>query len=578
LKKEVNITIIIIAVTTASLVVLILVYTDIDAKRLDDSITVTKADRIALISSQFELEINDLVNIMELTSHRPIIMQPPVHADLISEQLRGIPKNIELEKRNVAQEILNKTHGLEYVFYAMPNGDIYFLEPYELQISLPVSNFAFRDWYKGATSTHETYISEGYVSAATFHNVVAMAIPIYNTNSGNKSLNGIWAAALNLNTFQTNLAKMNHGAGEYFLIADHNNNIMIDSRQSQNKKVLETIPWNLKEKSNGDVTNTIETINNTKMLVTVKSMPIGTHRWTILSIEPTDEAFFSSITLRGDTYVIISILILISSGSGFFTVRQTNKNVILSKKLETTNLLLTQQAEKLRQLDITKEEFSAMVTHELKTPLVPILGYCKMLKTSMLGKLNEEETNAIEVIEKNTKALEQLITDIMDIRKLDIGKMKFHLENFHVNELFDDLDSSYKKILKNRGIEFVTKLSVKDISIHADKARLRQVFDNLIGNSIKFVSENNGLIEVGGYKGTNSLILYVKDNGIGIPKDKQSDLFKKFYQIDTSLTRSIGGTGLGLAISKGIMEKLGGDIWVESDGKTGTTLYLKLPL
>jgi len=76
----------------------------------------------------------------------------------------------------------------------------------------------------------------------------------------------------------------------------------------------------------------------------------------------------------------------------------------------------------------------------------------------------------------------------------------------------------------------------------------------------------------------DGLILYVKDNGIGIPKDKQSDLFKKFYQVDTSLTRPIGGTGLGLAISKGIMEKLGGTIWVESDGKTGTTFYLKLPL
>ncbi len=562
----------------ASLTALLLVHTDIDAKRLDDEITGTKTDRIALISSQFELEINDLVNIMELTSHRPVIMQPPVHADLISEQLRGIPKNIELEKRQTAQEILQKTHELEYVFYAMPNGDIYFLEPYGSQIVLSGLNFSFRDWYKGATSTQGTYISEGYVSAATYHSVVAIAVPIYNTTSGNKSLNGIWVAALNLNTFQTNLAKTHHGAGEYFLIADHNNNIVIDSRQAQNKKALETIPWNSKEKSDGDVTNTIETINNTKMFVTIRSMPIGTHQWTILSIEPYDEAFFPSITLRSDAYVIISVLILISGISGFFMVRQINKNVMLSKKLETANLSLTQQAEKLRQLDITKEEFSAMVTHELKTPLVPILGYCKMLKTSMLGKLNEEETNAIEVIEKNTKALEQLIIDIMDIRKLDIGRMKFRFENFYVNELFDDINSSYKKILKNKGIEFVTKLSVKDISIYADKARLRQVFDNLINNSIKFVPENNGLIEVGGYKENNSLILFVKDNGIGIPKDKQSNLFKKFYQIDTSLTRSAGGTGLGLAISKGIMDNLGGSIWVESDGKTGTTLYLKLPL
>ncbi|MEX0911122.1 MAG: HAMP domain-containing sensor histidine kinase, partial [Nitrosopumilaceae archaeon] len=174
--------------------------------------------------------------------------------------------------------------------------------------------------------------------------------------------------------------------------------------------------------------------------------------------------------------------------------------------------------------------------------------------------------------------LEGLISDIMDVHKLDLGKMKFSFENLPLSEFFDNLDSSYKKILKDRRIEFVIKLSTKDSVIHTDKSRLRQVFDNLINNSMKFVSENNGLIEVGGYKEKDSLILYVKDNGIGIPKAKQNDLFKKFYQIDTSERRKAGGTGLGLAISKGIMENLGGTIWVESDGKTGTAFYLKLPL
>src|SRR5437899_5924221 len=95
---------------------------------------------------------------------------------------------------------------------------------------------------------------------------------------------------------------------------------------------------------------------------------------------------------------------------------------------------------------------------------------------------------------------------------------------------------------------------------------------------MNFVSANNWLNEVGCYKEKDSLILYVKENGIGIPQDKQSELFKKFYQVDTSERRKIGGTGLGLVISKGIVEKLGGTIWVESDGKKGTTLYLKLPL
>jgi signal transduction histidine kinase len=107
---------------------------------------------------------------------------------------------------------------------------------------------------------------------------------------------------------------------------------------------------------------------------------------------------------------------------------------------------------------------------------------------------------------------------------------------------------------------------------------LRQVFDNLISNAIKFVPENNGKIEIGCKKENNKLVSYVKDNGIGISPEKQKDLFQKFYQIDTSERRLVGGTGLGLAISKGMIEELGGTISVESDGKSGTTFYMKLPI
>lgn len=578
MNKEISLVIIVVAATTMLLALILFVSADIDIKRFNDDIMAAKKDKVGLISTQFELEIKKLVDFMELTSGRSALIQPPSYASLISEKLRGIPEDVEAEKRQTARQILKQGSSIEYVFYAMPNGDIYLLEPYDSQIALSRLNFAFRDWYKGVTNTKETYISEVYVSATTNHNVVAAAVPLFNADSGNKTLKGIWVGALNLYDIDTRMAKLNLGNGEYIIVADHNNQIVADSRETLHKTALQTIPWNLKEESKGEVKTAVRTLDSTKMFVTFKSMPIGTHEWIVMSIQPYDQAFFSSITLQNETNTTLSAIIFISSVSGFFMVRQIKRNVTLSKKLEKANLSLTHQAEQLRQADIAKEEFSAMVTHELKTPLVPILGYCKMLKTSMLGKLNEEETDAIEVIERSAKRLEELITDIMDVHKLDINKMKFHFENLPLNEFFDNLDSNYKKILKERGIEFATKLSNKDIVIHTDKARLRQVFENLISNSIKFVAENNGLIEIGGYKEKDSLILYVKDNGIGIPKDKQDELFKKFYQVDTSERRKVGGTGLGLVISKGMIEKMGGTIWVESDGKTGTIFYLKLPL
>ena len=233
-------------------------------------------------------------------------------------------------------------------------------------------------------------------------------------------------------------------------------------------------------------------------------------------------------------------------------------------------------SEKLK--GVAKDEFSAMITHELNTPLVPIIGYCKMLKTSMLGKIDQEQLEAIDVIEKNAKRLETLIADIMDVRKLDLDQLKFKIDNLSLDLFFANLDSDYRKVLENKSCEFTTNLYAKNITIKTDKSRLKQVFDNLISNAIKFVPENKGKIETGCMKEKNNLVFYVKDNGIGIPQEKQKELFQKFYQIDTSERRSIGGTGLGLAISKGIVEKLGGTISVESDGKTGTTFYMKFPL
>ncbi|MEK6932155.1 MAG: HAMP domain-containing sensor histidine kinase [Thermoproteota archaeon] len=236
----------------------------------------------------------------------------------------------------------------------------------------------------------------------------------------------------------------------------------------------------------------------------------------------------------------------------------------------------TALSEKLK--GVAKDEFSAMITHELNTPLVPIIGYCKMLKTSMLGRIDQEQLEAIEVIEKNAKRLQTLITDIMDVRKIDLDQLKFKIDALSLDEFFSNLNSDYGKILENKRCQFTINPYAKNLVIKTDKSRLRQVFDNLINNAIKFVPENKGKIETGCMKENNKLVFYVKDNGIGILQEKQKNLFQKFYQIDTSERRSVGGTGLGLAISKGIVEKLGGNISVESDGKTGTTFYMKFPL
>lgn len=269
--------------------------------------------------------------------------------------------------------------------------------------------------------------------------------------------------------------------------------------------------------------------------------------------------------------ILISIPIVgvLMSASVFYAFTLFNKNLQLLK----TNI----QYQELKKTNKAKDEFSSMITHELKSPIFPILGYCKMLKKDgMIGNLNEEQLKAVETIERNATGLEKLILDILDAKKLEMKKLKFEIEEFSLDEFITDLKSSNKNIIEEKGIEFViNSINIQGLVIKSDKTRLRQVFDNLINNSAKFVNKQGGKIEAGAIKEDWQILFYVRDNGIGIPKDKQKDLFKKFYQVDSSLERS-EGSGLGLAICKAITEKLGGEIWVESQEGKGSTFYFTI--
>ena len=246
------------------------------------------------------------------------------------------------------------------------------------------------------------------------------------------------------------------------------------------------------------------------------------------------------------------------------------------KKIQENEAIIEKQLEELKQADELKSQFASMVTHELKTPLVPIKGYCEMLKEpGLMGDLNKEQMDAVLLIYQSSIRLESLIADVLDSQKLDMGKMKFAKENFRVDELMSLMIKDLSSMMKDKQIEYVNL--TKDTSvIYSDKNRLYQLLRNLIGNAVDFVPIK-GRIEICAQSNDGEILFYCKDNGLGIPKDKQGGLFKKFYQVDTSATRKHGGTGLGLAICKGVAEGLGGRIWLESDTGKGATFYFTIP-
>jgi len=218
-----------------------------------------------------------------------------------------------------------------------------------------------------------------------------------------------------------------------------------------------------------------------------------------------------------------------------------------------------------------------MVAHELKTPLTPVRGYCEMLQDESFGTLTKDQIDFVKKIDSSANTLQRLIGDLLDAQKLDMKKMHFNIQSLDIDEFFDKLEQDSTHLMKDKGIEFVTPNSLK-FSIETDELRLRQIFDNIIRNSVDFVPSTDGRIEVGAKQENGKMIFYVKDNGDGIPKEKQKGIFKKFYQADTSHTRSHGGTGLGLVICKGLVEGLGGKIWFESEPRKETTFYFSVPI
>jgi signal transduction histidine kinase len=220
-----------------------------------------------------------------------------------------------------------------------------------------------------------------------------------------------------------------------------------------------------------------------------------------------------------------------------------------------------------------------MISHELKTPLIPIMGYCEMLRDpKFFGKLTEPQLEAINEIYDNTTRLNTLITEVMKAQKLELNRLTFKKEIFEVGELLEVIAKNHTQLMISKKITFINNYSSNDrILIKTDKDRLHEVFTNLIQNAVDFVPEQNGKIEVGAIDNGKAILFYVKDNGIGIPPDKIDKLFTKFYQIDTSFSRKHGGSGLGLVICKGIVTSLGGNIKAESEVGKGTTFSFVIP-
>jgi len=250
----------------------------------------------------------------------------------------------------------------------------------------------------------------------------------------------------------------------------------------------------------------------------------------------------------------------------------------IGELVESFNIMsdtIKEKEEQAKKTDIAKDEFLAMITHELKTPLVPIQGYSDILLNEHLGKLTPEQKDRLSIIKSSSETLLGIISDLLDVQKLEIGQLRMKKENVDIkSSILKSVNALAPQSEKN---EIKITTNAESLMIVHDSERIKQVLTNLIKNAMIAVEPKTGKIEVIMEETPSEIQISVQDNGMGIPKDKQKDLFKKFYQVDTTLTRERGGSGLGLAICRGIIDNHGGSISVQSQEGNGAKFTFSIP-
>ena len=249
---------------------------------------------------------------------------------------------------------------------------------------------------------------------------------------------------------------------------------------------------------------------------------------------------------------------------------------------KTLTLELIKAKEHAEQSDRLKSAFLANMSHEIRTPMNGILGFAELLKEP--GLSGAEQQDYIRIIEKSGARMLNIINDIVDISKIEAGVMKLNLKNSNINEQTEYIHTFFKPEVEAKGMKLFLKntLPSNEAMIETDSEKLYAILMNLVKNAIKYTEK--GSIEIGydvvgpveTYHGT-SLRFYVKDTGIGIPKDRQEAIFERFIQADIEDKKAMQGAGLGLTITKSYVEMLGGHIGVESEEGRGSTFFFTLP-
>jgi signal transduction histidine kinase len=246
-------------------------------------------------------------------------------------------------------------------------------------------------------------------------------------------------------------------------------------------------------------------------------------------------------------------------------------------ELAQQNELLRRQHIALEQASALKSQFLANMSHEFRTPLNAILGYTHMLLNGVTGPVTEPQGKSLTRIDSNSRHLLALINDILDITRIEAGRMPLTLSRFEVRELVHEVMSELEPIIKRSHLTVTSRMRGTLPLLRSDRQKVKQIVLNLLSNALKFTPAGSVTISATYDVRSRTVAVAVRDTGVGIPPEDQHKVFEDFRQLDSSPARGYGGTGLGLSICRRLSQMLGGTIELTSEAGRGSTFTLRLP-
>jgi signal transduction histidine kinase len=246
-------------------------------------------------------------------------------------------------------------------------------------------------------------------------------------------------------------------------------------------------------------------------------------------------------------------------------------------ELAEQNELLRRQHIELEQASALKSQFLANMSHEFRTPLNAILGYTHMLLNNVTGQVTDAQRKSLTRIDSNSRHLLALINDILDITRIEAGRMPLNATTFGIGELFEEVQAELEPIIKRSNLAVSTGVRGAVPSLRTDRQKVKQIVLNLLSNALKFTPSGSVTMSASYDARARQVAVTVRDTGVGIARQDQAKVFEDFRQLDSSPARGYGGTGLGLSICRRLANILGGSIELDSEAGKGSTFTLRLP-